>query len=173
MNLQRSTGRTGGERSQRPWQLLMALLAGMAYAAAATAASLELPALVQPASTEHHVGKVVWADLVTPDLDAAKRFYGGLFGWTFSDAANAQGGYTVAYAGGRPVAGLLQRATPSGASRQPVWLNFMAVRDVEATRRTALEHGAKVVFESRSYPGRGRQAVLRDPDGAVFGILAS
>jgi predicted enzyme related to lactoylglutathione lyase len=30
-----------------------------------------------------------------------------------------------------------------------------------------------VVSDSRSYPSRGRQAVLSDPEGAVFAILAS
>jgi predicted enzyme related to lactoylglutathione lyase len=148
-------------------------MAALAVTSAAFAAPMDLPPLVQPSSAEHHVGKVVWADLVTPDLGAAKRFYGGVFGWTFSDSATAYGNYAVAYVGGRPVAGLLQRATPAREHGHPVWLSFLAVRDVDATTRTALEHGAQVVYASRSYPGRGRQAVLRDPAGAVFGILAS
>ena len=182
MDLQRRTTRHGGcgshasrsHRAQRhPGYLLTLLMAATAGAGVAAAASMDLPPLVQPAGTEHHVGKLVWADLVTPDLDAAKRFYGGVFGWTFSDMANAQDNYAVAYVGGRPVAGLLQRATPAREHGHPVWLSFLAVRDVDATSRTALAHGARVVFASRSYPGRGRQAVLRDPAGAVFGILAS
>lgn len=28
-------------------------------------------------------GKVIWHDLVTPDLAVAERFYGGLFDWQF------------------------------------------------------------------------------------------
>ena len=32
------------------------------------------------------VGKVVWNDLITDDLDSARRFYGDLFGWTFERA---------------------------------------------------------------------------------------
>ena len=51
----------------------------------AVAQKFELPPLVEPASAEHHVGKVIWADLVTPDLATSKRFYSGLFGWTFRD----------------------------------------------------------------------------------------
>jgi predicted enzyme related to lactoylglutathione lyase len=182
MDLQRRTirvadGRSDASRSRRlalrPAQRLALLIAVTAAAGVAAAGTMDLPPLVQPASAEHHVGKVVWADLVTPDLDAARRFYGGVFGWTFADAANARGDYALAYVGGRPVAGVLQRATPAGEHGHPVWLSFLAVRDVDATSRTALEHGARVVFASRTYPGRGRQAVLRDPAGAVFGILAS
>jgi hypothetical protein len=150
-----------------------ALLLGIACAAGATAVSLVLPPLVQPPSTEHHVGKIIWADLVTPDLDAAKRFYGGLFGWSFPDTASGKGGYTVAYVEGRPVAGFILRAAPPSNQRQPVWLTFIAVTNVDAARRTALDHGAKVVFEPKTYPSRGRQAVLTDPEGATFAILAS
>jgi uncharacterized protein len=165
---------SGWQRARHiPRHIVVALLLGLAYAAGATAASLVLPPLVQPPSAEHHVGKIIWADLVTPDLDAAKKFYGGLFGWNFPDAANEKSGYAVAYVDGRPVAGIIQRATPSAERRQPVWLTFIAVADVDAARRTALDHGAKVMFESKTYSGRGRQAVLNDPEGAVFAILAS
>src|ERR1700733_11155929 len=46
-------------------------------------APIELPPLVQPASSETHPGKMIWADLVTPNLKQAEQFYGGLFRWTF------------------------------------------------------------------------------------------
>jgi predicted enzyme related to lactoylglutathione lyase len=137
------------------------------------AASFELPPLNSPASTEHHVGKVVWADLVTPDLAAAERFYAGLLGWTFQTIHTGDSDYAVALAGSRPVGGLLQKAIPAGEHRQSAWLTFIAVRDVDASKRVALAHGAKVVAESRIYPLRGRQAVFSDPEGAVFAVLAS
>jgi predicted enzyme related to lactoylglutathione lyase len=156
-----------------PRHIVVALLLGIAYAAGATAASIVLPPLVQPAGTEHHVGKIIWADLVTPDLDASKRFYGGLFGWHFTDAVSGSNAYTVAYVDDRPVAGFVLRATPAGGRRQPVWLTFIAVADVDAARRTALDHGARVLFEPRTYSNRGRQAVLTDPEGATFAVLAS
>lgn len=151
---------------------VLVLLLALVSTAGASAAALMLPPLVQPPGSEHHVGKIIWADLVTPDLAAAQRFYGGLFGWSFPGPASGHGGYTVAYVDGRPVAGFVVRAVPS-ERRQPVWLSFMAVADVDAVQRTALAHGAKVVFEPKTYPGRGRQAVLTDPEGAAFAILAS
>jgi predicted enzyme related to lactoylglutathione lyase len=137
------------------------------------AASFELPPLNAPPSTEHHVGKVVWADLVTPDLAAAEHFYGGLLGWTFQSIHTGNSEYAIALADGRPVGGLFQKPIPAGEHQQSAWLTFIAVRDVDAAKRTALAHGAKVVSDSKSYPSRGRQAVLSDPEGAVFAILAS
>jgi hypothetical protein len=139
----------------------------------AAAGSFELPPLNAPASPEHHIGKVVWADLVTPNLAAAEQFYGGLFGWTFQTIHAGASDYAVAMANGRPVGGLYQKAVPTGELRQSAWLTFIAVRDVEAAKRAALSGGAKVVADSRNYPARGVQAVLSDPQGATFAILAS
>ena len=154
--------------------LYTAILAALVNRAApAFTAPIELPPLVEPASSEHHVGKVIWVDLATPDLASAKKFYGGLFGWTFRDIHLGKTDYAVASLDGRPVGGLVHRLAPPGEHRRPGWLTFIAVRDVDAARRTALEHGARVVYEPRSYPQRGRQAVLSDPQGAVFAVLAS
>jgi uncharacterized protein len=140
---------------------------------ASHAAEFELPALNTPPSTEHHAGKMVWADLVTPDLAAAEKFYGGLFGWTFQHVRAGSSDYAVAMLDGRPIGGLVQKAIPSGQHHQSAWLTFLAVSDVDAAKRTALAHGAKVLSDSHSYPLRGRQSVLSDPEGAVFAILAS
>ncbi len=152
---------------------LCALLLYAAFGATVMAAPFELPPLVEPANAEHHVGKVIWVELTTPDLASAKRFYSGLFGWTFRDIHLGKTDYVAAFLDGRPVGGLLHRVVPPGEERRPTWLAFIAVRDVDAAKRTALEHGAKVVFEPRNFPKRGRQAVFADPEGAVFAVLAS
>ena len=90
------------------------------------AAPVHLPAPVDPASQEHHAGKVIFAELVTPDLDAAERFYGELFGWKFRDV-QPEGPLCRASLDGRPVAGLVQEVVP-GDCRQPAWLTFFASR---------------------------------------------
>src|SRR5688572_19733776 len=43
-------------------------------------------------------GKVVWNDLMTEDLDAARRFYGGVLGWTFDNYSGrlGRGRYAIA-----------------------------------------------------------------------------
>jgi predicted enzyme related to lactoylglutathione lyase len=151
---------------------LLSLLLSVVGFSPLLAAPFKLPALNSPASTEHHVGKVVWADLVTPDLAAAERFYGGLLGWTFQSIHAGDSDYALALANGHPVGGLYQKPLRAG-EQQPAWLTFIAVRDVDANLRIALGQGAKVVSPARSYPKRGRQAVLADPEGAVFAILAS
>jgi uncharacterized protein len=154
------------------------LCAAMVYAATSTAilaapvAAVSLPPLTQPPSGEHHVGKIVWTDLVTPDLEGAKRFYAALFSWTYRDVPGDRN-YALALSNGEPVAGLVQKALTSRETQQSAWLPFLAVRDVDATQQAALQHGGKVLSKPHEYPQRGRQAVLADPDGAVFAVLAA
>ena len=135
---------------------LYAFLLQAVAAASVVAAPIELPPLVEPASAV-----------------SAKRFYSGLFGWTFRDIHAGKTPYAVALLDGRPVGALHQRLEQPIEKRQPTWLSFLAVRDVDAAKRIALEHGAKVVSEPKTYPQRGRQAVFADPEGAVFAVLAS
>jgi predicted enzyme related to lactoylglutathione lyase len=172
----RSVPGRNGSVSPRVARMLCAVLLCYAAAPAAVHAALDaavvLPALTQPASGEHHVGKVVWADLVTPDVDGAKRFYGGLFGWTFRDVPGDRN-YVLALLDGEPVAGVVHKPSPTGQLLQPAWLTFLAVRDVAAAQRAAVAHGGKVLSEAHYYPHRGRQAVLADSDGAVFAVLAA
>jgi hypothetical protein len=155
-----------------PMTVAAMLLSGFVFSGL-RAASFELPPLNSPPSSEHHVGKIVWADLVTPDLAAAERFYSGLFGWTFQPVHSGASDYALASMAGRPVGGLLQKAIAAGEHKQSAWLTFVAVGDVDAAKGAALKQGAKIVADTQSYPARGRQAVLSDPEGAVFAILAS
>ena len=148
----------------------MFIVAGLSTA---MAAPLQLPALVAPASHEHHIGKVIFVELVTPDIEVAKQFYADLFGWTFHDIQANGTAYAEAFLDGRQVAGLIHKNIPAGAHRQPAWLSFISVRDVDVAKKTALQNGAKVLFEPHSFPSRGREAVFADPQGAVFAVLAS
>jgi len=152
--------------------LCATLLYAVAAAVHAAPGAVVLPALTDPASGERHAGKVIWADLVTPDLDAAKHFYGALFGWTFRDVPGDPN-YTLVLLDGEPLAGLFKKPLPSGPAAQPAWLTFLAVTDVNAAQAAAQQHGGKVLVKAHDYPQRGRQAVLADPDGAVFAVLAA
>jgi len=154
-------------------QGLLAVLLGVVCAVPVMAAPIQLPAIVEPASQEHHFGKVILVELVTPDLAASKQFYSGLFGWTFHDVQASGKAYAEALLDGRPVAGLFHKNVPSGEHRQPAWLSFISVGDVDTAKKVALQNGAKVLFEPHSLPDRGREAVFADPQGAVFAVLAS
>ena len=132
-----------------------------------------LPPLQQPATQEHHPGKMIAHLLVTPDLAATKQFYGGLFGWTFQDINLGQSVYSQALLGGQAVAGFVGRPVPGSTSRQPAWLTMISTEDVAATETAAAQAGAKILFGPRDIPGLGQEAILTDKQGAVFGMLTS
>lgn len=153
--------------------LIVALLGSTVGHAALAASPPVVPPITDPASPEHHVGKVIFVELVTPDLTAARQFYSDLFGWTYRDSPGAGPDYAEAYLNGHAVAGMFQKKVPPREHKQSFWLNFMSVRDVDAAERIAVHQGATELSPPHNLPFRGREAVLKDPQGAVFAMLAS
>jgi predicted enzyme related to lactoylglutathione lyase len=113
-------------------------------------------------------GVFVWDELVTNDVDAAQRFYGDVFGWTAQDMGEEYGGYRVFQLGEARVAGLMAAPDPS---IPPLWQPYVAVDDADATTAKAKELGGGALLEPMDVPKIGRIGVLRDPQGAVFGII--
>ncbi len=112
-------------------------------------------------------GMPMWLDLGTTDLDAAKNFYGRLFGWEFEDLGPEAGGYNFARIGGRMVCGIGQAQDPSGGSH---WGLVFRVEDADDAVAKAEAAGGKVVVPPMDVMGTGRMAVLTDTSGAAFTV---
>jgi predicted enzyme related to lactoylglutathione lyase len=121
-------------------------------------------------ASEHRVtptGQFTWTDVGTPDIDAAKSFYGGLFGWEFEGGGEEFGGYTTAIKDGKGVAGLM----PLVAAEQPAaWTLYVAVDDTDTAAKIATENGATPFMEPMDVGALGRMWVAADPTGAAFGL---
>lgn len=112
----------------------------------------------------HEQGTFSWTDLSTPDAEASKQFYGGLFGWGFEDSPIPDGGvYVMARLGGRAAAAMFETT-----ERHPAWASYVTVEDVDAITARARELGANVLAEPFDVMDAGRMATLQDPTGAVF-----
>jgi predicted enzyme related to lactoylglutathione lyase len=142
------------------------LLLPLAIVACATPAAL--PPLNPEPTNVVTPGRPVWHDLVTSDFDAAKRFYGGLFGWTFQDFEVREGRYALASLAGRPVAGILHPGTRDVNVSQ--WITYFSVEDVDAAAETGAKGGARVVVPPRDIANQGRAALLVDPHGAPVAV---
>ena len=118
-------------------------------------------------------GKVVWLDLATENPAYSRTFYGEVFGWTFREVPGAPAGYTLIENGGTKVGGLFRQARPAGTYVSARWLTLISVRDAEAAARVVREQGGEVLVAPKRVQGRGVHAVFRDPEGAVFGVLAA
>jgi predicted enzyme related to lactoylglutathione lyase len=113
-------------------------------------------------------GVFVWDELGTTDVDAAQRFYEEVFGWTATDMGDDYGGYRVFNRGETGIAGLM---TLPDDSIPPRWQPYVAVGDPDATASRATGLGGSVIAQPMDVPEVGRIAVLRDPQGATFGII--
>ncbi len=153
---------------------IMAALATTLLLSACASNDLSLPPVTQEADTSHRFGVFVWHELLTTDPDAAKRFYGGLFGWTFEDVPAADGEtYTVIYHGDRPVGGIVDARSFGTTDNVSQWVPVLSISDVDAAAASTSAAGGRVFSGPVDVEGRGRIAVLGDPQGGVITVLRS
>jgi uncharacterized protein len=115
----------------------------------------------------HEKGSFTWADLMTPDPEAAKRFYSQLFGWKIEVGDKDSSGY-LHIRNGEHFIGGIPPAQHRNPNAPPHWLAYFEVDDCDATTTSAKQLGARAYVEPMSMEGVGRWSVLADPQGAVF-----
>ncbi len=118
--------------------------------------------------TGYDEGTPCWVDLMTPDLDRAKQFYGELFGWQFNDSGEEFGHYNLAMKDGKVVAGLgpQQPGQPGPA----VWVTYLWADDADAVAARVVKADGNVFMGPMDVPNAGRMALALDSTGAAFGI---
>jgi predicted enzyme related to lactoylglutathione lyase len=105
---------------------------------------------------------------MTTNPEAARAFYGELFGWKFEIHAPETGGYAMAKLDGRDVAAVAGR--PPGMQLPPAWNVYFASSDVDAIAAKVKEHGGTIVMGPMDIMEEGRMALFIDPTGAHFGV---
>ncbi|WP_190131394.1 VOC family protein [Streptomyces mashuensis] len=113
-------------------------------------------------------GVPVWADVMLADVEAGKRFYGELLGWSsFRDAGGEYGNYAQAFRGGRNVAAL----APKPDGRMPTaWTVYFASADAAATAERIRAAGGQIIMGPMAIGPFGTMLMAADPGGAVFGV---
>ncbi|MGH8549037.1 MAG: VOC family protein [Methylococcales bacterium] len=123
----------------------------------------------QPPTHSHQIGKFVWHDLLTTDVAAAKRFYGGLFDWTFE--AGEDPDYTVIFNHSRPIGGIVSLQSPDHEGRKGRWLASLSVKDVDQATEFVRTSGGLIHEQPQTIPERGRLAIVSDPQDAQLVLL--
>ena len=121
--------------------------------------------------TDKH-GDFVWYELMTPELDTAQEFYGGLLGWRFEEAGFNGQDYRSFNAGDAQVGGFLKltkEMEEHGA--RPSWVGYIRVDDVPQIVAKARANGGHVFMEGGEVPDVGPFAMLADPQGAPFYVI--
>jgi predicted enzyme related to lactoylglutathione lyase len=113
-------------------------------------------------------GQFVWYELISPDPDAAKKFYSSITDWGTQPFDTD---YTMWTTAGVPFAGLY-RLGPELRQQgvPPNWMPYVESSNVDETVRLATTLGGKVTVPASDIPQVGRFAVLQDPQGATFGV---
>jgi len=114
-------------------------------------------------------GGMVWEDLRSPDPDAARDFYTGIFGYRTETIEMAPSDYTTFALPGEdaPLGGIGPMMGAEGAP--PHWLVYFGVSDADAAV-TAVQDGGGSVLSAPFDTPYGRMAGLADPWGAVFWV---
>jgi uncharacterized protein len=119
----------------------------------------------------------VWHELMSTDPEQSEHFYQQVAGVSVTPLGDQADAYQMLVVGGQPVGGMAgprpdQEGWPSGGP-EAHWIAYFGTEDVDAAARRAQELGGEVLLPPLDVPGMGRAAVLRDPQGAAFGVFAS
>ena len=118
--------------------------------------------------TKH--GAVSWTELTTSDAEAAKKFYGTLFGWTFKAMPMPGMDYNVVSVGDREIGGIFK--VPPGGPQMPIsWWSYVTVDNVDDTAKNVKELGGKVIVPPQDIPDVGRFGIIQDPQGANIAAI--
>jgi uncharacterized protein len=113
------------------------------------------------------VGAVFSADIAVPEHEREVRFYARVLStgrdplWREEDLMNNLG---------MPIIGLGARS-PEYADLPLQWMPHIQVADVAVTAERALDLGGSVLMHAKDDDGKSQWAVLRDPNGAAFGVI--
>lgn len=114
------------------------------------------------------LGRFVWHDLMTTDLEKAEAFYTSLFGWKVQEFDMGMGPYKMLLAGEQGVGGMVQ-LDPAQAPGVPThWMGYVEVENAEESMARGEAGGGKRCTPVIAIPDVGKFGVLTDPQGGVF-----
>jgi hypothetical protein len=118
-------------------------------------------------------GSHIWYELITPDPEAAGRFYAAAVpGWRFGERAPVEHDYRMINRSDGGFAGGVLRLAGDMAEHgmKPAWLGYIGVDDVDSTAARIEAKGGKVLVPAFDIEV-GRIAMVADPQGNPFYLM--
>jgi predicted enzyme related to lactoylglutathione lyase len=117
-------------------------------------------------ATDTTVDRPTWVDLATSDAEAARDFYGKVFGWRIEVDPDPQyGGYALAKLDGQDAAGIGPVQSPGQST---TWTLYIGTDDVDRRSQRVQAADGTVVAPPFDVGDQGRMGTFRDPSGATF-----
>jgi predicted enzyme related to lactoylglutathione lyase len=117
-------------------------------------------------------GTYGWSELLTTDIEKSKAFYASVFGWDARTSGDdPQAAYTEWQIDGRSVGGMMLKPPMLPAEVPPHWNVYFVVPDADAAVERVRELGGSLRFGPMDIEP-GRFAVVVDPTGAAFNVMA-
>lgn len=111
-----------------------------------------------------------WNELATANIQAAKDFYGKVFGWKFVDKDVGDFTYTMIKRNDKEFGGIW--AIPKDKQKEipPHWIAYILVENLNDSLEKAIKHGATIIKPASNAGEMGRFAILKDPVGAHIAL---
>jgi len=117
-------------------------------------------------------GSFRWAEINARGVERDLDFYHDVFGWELSRSDLPDGGvYTSLGLDGKNFAGAMEMHPGMPPEMPSYWLVYFAVDSADEAFARAIAAGGSQIVPPMPMPD-GRFAILRDPQGAAFAILA-
>jgi predicted enzyme related to lactoylglutathione lyase len=114
------------------------------------------------------VGRFVWHDHISTDVEKAKTFYTELLGWKIETWKPGAMDYPMISAGGQQHGGF----GPAQGGAPPHWLGHVLVEDADETAARAEAAGGRIVAPAMDIPDVGRMVVIADPQGGAISAFS-
>ncbi len=127
-------------------------------------------------------GTFGWNELMTCDVEGAKKFYTSVLGWQAYDvqmgdptsaAKEGEASYTLWKIDDREVGGAMKLEGPGMENVPPHWMSYVNVEDVDKVVEKVLANGGKTIAGPMDIESVGRFYIIADPQGAVLGLGTS
>ncbi|MDE2967313.1 MAG: VOC family protein [Chloroflexota bacterium] len=120
---------------------------------------------------EQLLGRIGWQDLTVGNAEQVRDFYSAVAGWQSQPLSMGDyDDYVMLSPDGESAVGGVCHARGVNARIPPVWMVYINVEDLDSSVARVTELGGEIVDGPREM-GEGRFAVIRDPAGAVCGLI--
>ena len=126
------------------------------------------PADFGGAEVMNQVAALSWFELLSPDRPAAAAYYSDLFGWATEPVEGGPIDHEVIMNGPEQYNGQISPLLAGVESSR--WIPYFGTDDIEGTHARVLELGGSSVLAPLEVTEGQVTALVRDPQGAVFGL---